>query len=258
MSDRLHDTLSALRTDVDHMPLADSSAVRARGTQRTRRQAIGTSLAVVALVAGAVGISGTLTGDNKAENLPATRNTTTAEQQHNLAVAPFLAKGDLTGIGPYGSFQDSGQAPDHQPMLCIDVAGLAPTATKKSTVLFEPDIGDATVHEHVLRFPDEAAAKSFFSALQSAFKSCDPGDPAEATITDRGPLAVGTQGAAVRASRLTTPKADAGIGYYEVGAARNANVIVVLEWSSMGNPEGDSGWVLTEQRLATALEKAVA
>jgi hypothetical protein len=71
MSDRLHDTLSALRTDVDHMPLADSSAVRARGTQRTRRQAVGTSLAVVALVAGAVGISGALTGTNKADNLPA-------------------------------------------------------------------------------------------------------------------------------------------------------------------------------------------
>ena len=61
MSDRLHDTLSTLRTDVDSMPLADSSAVRARGAQRTRRQAVGTSLAVVALVAGAVGISGALT-----------------------------------------------------------------------------------------------------------------------------------------------------------------------------------------------------
>lgn len=78
MSDRLHDTLSSLRTDVDHMPLADSSAVRARGAQRTRRQAVGTSLAVVALIAGAVGISGALTGTNKASNLPADRTTTTA------------------------------------------------------------------------------------------------------------------------------------------------------------------------------------
>ena len=71
MSDRLHDTLSTLRTDVDSMPLADSSAVRARGAQRTRRQAVGTSLAVVALVAGAIGISGALTGTNKANDLPA-------------------------------------------------------------------------------------------------------------------------------------------------------------------------------------------
>ena len=70
MSDRLHDTLSTLRTDVDSMPLADSSAVRARGAQRTRRQAVGTSLAVVALVAGAVGIGSALTGTNKASDLP--------------------------------------------------------------------------------------------------------------------------------------------------------------------------------------------
>jgi hypothetical protein len=91
MSDRLHDTLSALRTDVDSMPLADSSAVRARGAQRTRRQAVGTSLAVVALVAGAVGIGSALTGTNKAEtNLPAERTTT----------APTVETRDPIGQGP--------------------------------------------------------------------------------------------------------------------------------------------------------------
>jgi hypothetical protein len=76
MSDRLHDTLSSLRTDVDRTPLADSSAVRARGNQRTRRQAVGTSLAVVALVAGAVGIGGALIGgENNADQLPAPQPT---------------------------------------------------------------------------------------------------------------------------------------------------------------------------------------
>ena len=80
MSDRLHDTLSSLRTDVDSARLADSSAVRARGNQRTRRQAVGTSLAVVALVAGAVGIGGALIGTNKATNLPADDPTVSTSQ----------------------------------------------------------------------------------------------------------------------------------------------------------------------------------
>jgi hypothetical protein len=80
MSDRLHDTLATLGTDLDRAPLADSSAVRARGNQRTRRQAVGTSLAVVALVAGAIGVSGALTGNNDADGLPADKPTVSTTQ----------------------------------------------------------------------------------------------------------------------------------------------------------------------------------
>ena len=61
----------------------------------------------------------------------------------------------------------------------------------------------------------------------------------------------------LRASRLTVPTADAGISYYELGIAQRGNVVVVLEWSSMGNPEGDDGWVWTPERLGTAVERAV-
>jgi hypothetical protein len=117
MSDRLRDTLSTLRTDVDHLPLADSSAVRARGTQRTRRQAVGTSLAVVALVAGAVGIGSALTGTNKAETqLPANRTTTPTNSQQSESSAPespatrvtdvpdsvFMTTDDLAAAGVTG------------------------------------------------------------------------------------------------------------------------------------------------------------
>jgi len=257
MSDRLHDTLSALRTDVDHMPLADSSAVRARGTQRTRRQAVGTSLAVVALVAGAVGISGALTGTNKATDLPADRTTTTTTAERKLALAtdPYLRGEDLAGIGPYEALQRNGEAPSQQLMQCLDVVDLGQEGKRTGMVFFDPDLGDVTLNENLFDFPDAAAAKAFVADVSSTFATCDKGDPAEVTTTDRGPETVGDQGA-MRASRLSTPTADAGIGYYELGVIQDANIVVVLEWSSMGNPE-DAGWVWDADRLQTALDRAV-
>jgi hypothetical protein len=267
MSDRLHDTLSALRTDVDSMPLADSSAVRARGAQRTRRQAVGSSLAVVALIAGAVGISGALTGNNnKASDLPADNPTVTTTQQEpsprpsvteeklQLAADPYLRGDDLTGIGPYEAFQRNGELPEQLQMQCMDVVALGQGAKRTGMVFFE-DTGDATLHENLFEFPNSAAAEEFVTDIGSTFAACDPGDPAEVTVEDRGPAPVGDQGA-VRASRLSTPTADAGIGYYELGVIREANIVVVLEWSSMGNPE-DTGWVWDAGRLQTALNRAL-
>ncbi len=56
-----------------------------------------------------------------------------------------------------------------------------------------------------------------------------------------------------------TPTADAGIGYYELGVAREANVLVVLQLNAMGNPagEGADDWVWTSETLQTALDRAV-
>ncbi|MBA3232660.1 MAG: hypothetical protein H0T17_01735 [Propionibacteriales bacterium] len=62
---------------------------------------------------------------------------------------------------------------------------------------------------------------------------------------------------ALRASRLTTPKADADISYYELAAARIGNVVVVLEWSSMGKPETPGGWVWYAETLDVAAHRAV-
>jgi hypothetical protein len=89
---------------------------------------------------------------------------------------------------------------------------------------------------------------------------CPAGDPAEATVEDRGEQRVdGVGDEAYHASRLTTPTADAGIHYYELAIARTGNLVVTLEWTGMGNPAGDGpdDWVWTAERLRTALDRAV-
>ncbi|HEX7189454.1 MAG TPA: hypothetical protein VF423_14635 [Actinomycetes bacterium] len=75
MPDRITETLTALRADSDTVGLADSGAVRRRGQQRTRNQVVGSTLAVMALVAGAVGVTGSLSGgsDRSIEGPPATQ-----------------------------------------------------------------------------------------------------------------------------------------------------------------------------------------
>jgi hypothetical protein len=260
MSDRLHDTLSTLRTDVDHLPLADSSAVRARGTQRTRRQAIGTSLAVVALVAGAVGIGGALTGTNKAETqLPADRTTsaTADEQTLDLATDPFLRESDIPKVGSFGMLRspDSTEGLAQKKLQCMpDISTLGAPQTRGQ--FFYSD-GDGSFSEHVLRFDSTDAAAAASVTLGQAFLNCPAGDASQVTVVDRQPEIVSSNGS--HASRLTTPTADAGISYYELGVVQDANVVVVLQWSSMGNPEGDGAtdWVWTATRLQTALKRAL-
>ena len=75
-----------------------------------------------------------------------------------------------------------------------------------------------------------------WNAWVDRFASCPQGDPAEVTTEDRpddGSLGRVADGA-YRFSRLSTPTANAGIGYYELGVVREGNVVVALEWSSMG------------------------
>lgn len=259
MTDRLEETLRTLQLDVDRVGLADSASVRDRGDRRTRHQVVGSALATVALVAAAVGVTGTLTADREAVEGPPANPTvsTTQEPVLSLAAQPLLRDGDLTGIEPYGAFQDSGEQPSYQLLQCIDVPALAGDAKRMSTVLFEPDIGEPTVHEHALQFESARAAERFVVGLVDRFDSCPQGDPAEVTTEDRpddgslGPVADG----AYRFSRLSTPTANAGIGYYELGTVRESNLVVVLEWSSMGLPDGVD-WVWTEQRLQTAIDRA--
>ena len=111
MPDRITETLTTLRTDVDTVGLADSGSVRRRGQQRTRNQVVGSTLAVVALVAGVVGVSGQLTGDNRSiEGPPATQGPsveTTPEPGPTTMDPPVtevpksvLLTGDDVGLGP--------------------------------------------------------------------------------------------------------------------------------------------------------------
>ena len=76
-NDPMTHTLDTLRSDVERIPLSDSLTVRRRGDRRTRNQAVGGALAVVALVAGAAGVYGGLGGDDEASNIPAVSPTPT-------------------------------------------------------------------------------------------------------------------------------------------------------------------------------------
>jgi hypothetical protein len=61
----------------------------------------------------------------------------------------------------------------------------------------------------------------------------------------------------VQAARLTTPTASAGLAYYELGIARSSNIVVVLEWSSMGKPvKNKKVWVLSGELLDVAAHRA--
>jgi hypothetical protein len=262
--DRIEEALGALRVDVDRTGLAGADDVRRRGDRRTRHQVAAGGLALVLAIGVAVGVGWTGGDDRSLENVPATPTTdeptvsTTQQPLLTLSGTPFLRDGDLTGIGPYGDFRDSGEQPSYRLMQCLDVPRLAGTGRVSSTVLSEPDIGEPTVHEHAVELGSIGAAADFVTRTGEAFATCDEGDPAEVTVTDRGPEPVGGADDGLRASRLSVPTADAGIGYYELGVARRGNIVVVLEWSSMGNPAGDgpSDWVMTPERLRTAMDRA--
>lgn len=258
MPDRIEETMRTLAPDVDRIGLADPGAVRRRGDRRTRNQALGSVLAAVAVVAGVLGVAGGPMGDRETIEAPPAEPTvsTSPEQLLSLAGPPLLRDGDLTGVGPFGDFLDSGNVPRDLLLRCIDVPAVTTGAKRVSTVLYEPEIGEPTVHEHAVSFPSESGALEFVTGLSAAFSACDRGDPAQVRVDDRGPEAIGR---GLRASRLTTPTRDAGIGYYELGLISERNMVVVLEWSSMGNPvgEGPDDWVWTAERLETALDRAI-
>lgn len=256
-------TLSALRTDVERTPLADSLSVRRRGDRRTRHQAVGGALAVVALVAGAAGIVGGVDTDRRATEVPATPTPTVT--QETLAAAPFLPVEDLTGFDGYdqaGPFIDAGQEPDLLPEQCA----VRPDGWEASEVLstrYYQDGSDAEVREYVLRFDDVASAEQ--AALKRAYSdlavpSCPATvDPSDGTLTTRESVLVPGLDGAVRHSRYFYPAVASEPNYYEVATAHRANVVVVLEWQASGNPSGDGAqdWVWDAERLRAALDRAV-
>jgi hypothetical protein len=255
-SDPLTLTLDALQSDVERTPLADSLAVRRRGDQRTRRQAVGGALAVVALVAAAVGVAGGLTGSERTTQVPATQTPTpTAEKTLGLAAQPLLDPADLGALGVYDGWQANPDpaAADQQLSLCVPSPSSFAAADSASR-LYYTDL-DARATEHVLRFASSDAAAVAVDELTHAFAACDPGDPAE-QVSDREPQAVAVPGAdALHASRSAAPP-ESELSYYEVGVATKANVVVVLQWSSMGRPDGVD-WVWDSARLTSALDRAV-
>lgn len=256
MPDRIQETLLILRNDTDRTALPDSASVRRRGDRRTRNQGIGSAFVLVALVAGIAGITASQGGNDRADAPPANPTVSTTQQPLlDVATDPFLQESDVTGIGPYDLLRSPADA-DAQPsqMQCMPrPTGLG--AEQAVGQLFSSDL-DGMFTQYVLRFDTAEAAATASAGLRDTFAGCPEGDPAEATVADREPAALSA--VTFRASRLTTPTADAGIGYYELGVARDANIVVVLQWSSMGDPTGDATdtWVWTADRLQAALDRA--
>ena len=268
MPDRITETLTALRSDVDRVGLADSASVRRRGEARTRNQALGAAAAVLVVVAGVVGVAGGLTGDRRAvEGPPATGGpTVSTSREPDLALAPepFLTAADLTGFAGYdrvGPFVDAGREPEILPQQCATRPGDWGAAELRSTLYYQ-DGSEAEVREYVLRFPDAASAGQ--AALKRAFADlaafCPATvDPSEGTLTTRESQLVPGLDGAVRHSRNFVPEVASEPSYYEVATASRANVVVVLEWQASANPAGDGAadWVWTTERLQAALARAL-
>jgi len=261
MPDRVQETLLSLRVDTDRTAPADSVSVRRRGDQRSRHQAVGSALPVAALLAGAIGISGSLGGNDRADAPPA--NPTVSTTRQSIAPQPFLAPTDLTNLGGYdgvGPFIDAGEAPPVPDARDCRVRPAQWGAAEVRGDRYYQEGSDAQVFEYVLRFDDAADAEQ--AALKRAYTdlvaTCPATvDPTEGTLSTRESVLVPGLDGAVRHSRYFVPEFASEPNYYEVATAHQGTVLVVLEWRASGNPgEESSGWAWDAARLQTALDRA--
>jgi hypothetical protein len=232
MSDRLHDTLTALRPDADRSPLADPAAVRRRGNQRTRRQAVGSALAAVAIVAAAVGVASGLNGDDRAiDQLPATQApTTTSTVQRAPDESVLLAVTDLPGV-PHQTFvtgETLGKAtPADLTQRHLTVCGTSPASGPaiSSAVLgtFASDL-DAFAWEWVATYGSAGEAEAALAGLR------DRCTAAKTTITPLSGLPAGADG--FRATTFGAPAQSELHGELN-GIARVDNTIVVVSLRGM-------------------------
>jgi len=259
MSDRLHDTLSTLRSDVDSMPLADSSAVRARGTQRTRRQAVGISLAVVALVAGAVGISGALTGTNKASELPADDQTVTTTQEPSpdptaetrllIGTESLLTVEELPEV-PNQTFTEgetlenmTGAEVEEQNLTVCQKPPFGGQNDESNVVRFFPSDLDAFAWHWVAQYENPKIARKAFDDL---WAGCESKSGTETEILGSAQ--------AQMTFRATTFSADQEYFGELQGVALRGDVVVVLTVRGMLQ-EGDVDLADFDAALDTAAER---
>jgi hypothetical protein len=259
-NDKLTLTLDTLRSDVERTPLADSTTVRRRGDQRTRRQAVGGAVAVVALVAGIAGVLGGAGGLNKADAPVATGGPTAiteVEKPLTLAAEPLMDPAAFGAVGPYDGWQANldQAAVDQQQSQCVPSPTILGAKESPGQLLYG-DL-DARVIEHVVRFATSAQAQTAMQDLAGALATCTLGNGTDNPQYRPGPSVEGT-GAdeALQASRTSSPP-DSEVSYYELGLVRKANVLVVLQWHSMGLPDGVTQ-VWDTRRMKTALDAAVA
>ena len=259
-NDPMTNTLDTLRSDIERLPLSDSLTVRRRGDRRTRNQAVGGALAVVALVAGAAGIYGGLGGDDEGTNIPAVSPTPT-ESPLSLAADPLLKATDLTGLGRYGSLAVL-QAPGTPDLTAPpDVCQIRPTkwgAAEVHAARFYQDGSTLGILEVVLRYDTAEQAKTALDQPGTDLALCPEPDPADGTLEVRPPETMPLVTDGVHVARHFTPSAASEPSYYEVAAARKSNLVVVLTWSSDGTPIGNpDSWACSGEQLQTALDRAL-
>lgn len=267
MPDRIEETLGALRLDVERTALPDSGSVRRQGDRRTRNQVVASAFVTVALVAGAIGVTGALTGDRESIKGPPAQDptiSTTQEPRLSIAAQPFLPADGLVGFGAYdeiGTFVDAGEEPKILPKECAVRPG-GWEASQISSTRYYQDGTEAGIREYVLLFDDAASAEQ--AALKRAYAdlvaSCPASvDPSEGTLTTRDSQLVPGLDGAVRSSRYFVPEYASEPNYYEVATAHRGTVVVVLEWQASGNPigEGAQDWVWDAEKLQAALDRAV-
>jgi hypothetical protein len=260
-NDPMTNTLDTLRSDVERLPLSDSLTVRRRGDRRTRNQAVGGALAVVALLAGAAGIYGGLGGDDEATNIPASP-TPTPEPTVALASAPLLRPSDFTELGRYssgGSLLASPDAPDLSPPAeACQVRPNAWGAQQTYAKGYYQDGSPLHAVEVVLRYDTAERAKAALDQPGIDLAGCPNPDPAEGNLEVRPPETMAGVGDGVHMSRFFTPSAASEPSYYEVAAARTGNVVVVLTWAADDTPSGNPDtWAWSGDQLQTALDRAV-
>lgn len=275
-------TLEALRSDVERTPLADSLAVRRRGDQRTRRQAVGGALVVVAMVAGAVGyLTGGLTGDD--EGLPpATGGPTasaTVEPTYALADNPFMTAEDMSNLGEYqaaGSLVAAGQPETPgDPECTVRPDDWAVTGAEvRGRRYFQGDpahpkagaSSEASVLEYVVRFGSAERSRATDLATSAALNArltvgggadCPEVDPSEGRIETRATEHIPGVEGAWRHSRLFVPTQDSEPSYTEVASAHRGNIVIVLVWRAWGSTEADGAWTFTAEAVQAALDRAV-
>jgi hypothetical protein len=254
--DRVRDTLTLLRGDAELTRLADASSVRRRGETRNRNQALAAVAAacvvVVIVVGSALGISGT---DKSQTHLPASPVPTAPALLTKPAADPFLKNSDVGTIGVYENFQRSpGPFRYQAKLVCMRGPGTWGADEHRSQQFFSNL--DATFYEHVLHYPNQAAASAGVHTVLAQLGSCEVDTQHPKRIAQRGPLPVAGAPGSTRASWLSKAEPDSEVYYYELGIQRTGNVLVVLEWSSMGNPEHHSGWAWTADRLNLAADRA--
>jgi hypothetical protein len=259
-NDPMTNTLDTLRSDVERISLSDSLTVRRRGDRRTRNQAVGGALAVVALVAGAAGIYGGLGGDDEATNIPAVSPTPT-ESPLSLAADPLLKPTDITGLGRYGSLPVL-QAPGAPDLTAPPgVCQIRPTkwgAAELHATRFYQDGSTVDILEVVLRYDTAEQAKVALDQPGTDLALCPEPDPADGTLEVRPPETMPEVDDGVHVARYFTPSAASEPSYYEVAAARTSNVVVVLTWAADDTPSGNpDSWAWSGDQLQTALDRAL-